>query len=152
MMKPTALLLSATALLGLAGCQTTSSSPKKVPQAHPHTTKKLTITAKGILYAIGDQHILLTGSETTKFNSASALRAHFQDGVRLSEARYLQKNTPLSVYKVSHVPANTPAFANVEITTKVPQAQTQEAHTMMIDLADTKQIPSLQLSKLTRLN
>ena len=151
-MKLTALLFSTTALLGLAGCRATATTPQKSATSSAHATKTLVVTTQGILYAIGNQHVLLTGADTTKFNSVSALRAHFQDGVRVSEARYLQKNSPLSVYKVAHVPANTPAFAKVQVTTKVPVAQTQEAHIMMVDLTDTKQIPNIQLSKLTVLN
>ena len=152
MMKRTALLLTATALLGLAGCHTTATTSQKSATSSAHAAKTLTVTTQGVLYAIGDQHVLFTGSDTAKFNSVSVLRAHFQDGVRVSEARYLQKNSPLSVYKVAQVPENTPIFAKVQITTKVPVAQTQEAHIMMVDLTDTKQIPNIRLSKLTVLN
>lgn len=152
MMKRTALLLSTTALLGLASCHTTATTSQKSATSTAHATKTLALTTKGVLYVIGDQYVLFTGSDTAQFNSVSALRAHFQDGVRVSEARYLQKNSPLSVYKVAHVPENTPTFAQVQITTKVPQAQTQKAHIMMVDLTDTQQIPNIQLSKLTVLN
>jgi hypothetical protein len=152
MMKRTALLLSATALLGLASCHAAATTPQKSATSSSHAAKTLTVTTQGVLYAIGDQYVLFTGSDTAKFNSVSALRAHFQDGVRVSEARYLQKNSPLSVYKVAQVPENTPTFAQVQVTTKVPQAQTQEAHIMTVDFTDTKQIPSIQLSKLTVLN
>lgn len=152
MMKRTALLLSATALLGLAGCHTTATTPQKSATSSAYATKTLAVTTQGVLYAIGDQYVLFTGSDTAKFKLVSALRAYFQAGVRVSESRYLQKNSPLSVYKVAQVPENTPTFAQVQVTTKVPQAQTQEAHIMMVDLTDTKQIPSIQLSKLTVLN
>lgn len=149
-MKFTPIFL-ATALL-LAGCQQAATTTQPTKTTQPRATKMHIVTANGLLYAIGSQHVFLTGTEITNLNSAAALRAHFKDGVRLSEGSYLSRNTSLSVYVVHHVPTKMPAFAKVQLTTKVPAAQTLEAHTMMIDLADTAQIPSLKNTQLTRLN
>lgn len=137
--------ICSTLLLSSCSTHATAQESSVTPTHQSKKTQRATIHATGYFITVGEKTVFCSGAKLSQNYDEAQLRAHFQNGIQLTESKALDTHNPLSVYVISPAPRQAPQFAYVRITVVQPNVQVSTTQKMTVDLADTAGIPELRI-------